>query len=122
MGKGVLIDTDVLINYTRGLTDLPRTATFITEITLYEFVRGTREIERAKKLLEEGFGVIYHDNEVILKACEIWKSLKRDGEIVEDRDLLIAAAAIAKGLPLLTNNVRHFRRFEKFGLRIHGSE
>ena len=103
MGEGVLIDTDVLIDYIR-------------EITLFEFVRGSKDTRKAKELLEEGFRVIFHDNEAILKASEMWKALKESGEIVDDRDLLIAAVGISKKLPLMTRNLKHFKRFEKFGL------
>lgn len=49
MGKGVLVDTDVLIDFVKGHTDLPEEQVFITEITLYEFIRGTQDIPRAKK-------------------------------------------------------------------------
>lgn len=116
MGKGVLIDTDVLIDYVRGFAELPKGPVYITEITLFEFTRGSKDVRRAKELLEEGFKVIFHDNEVILKASELWKVLKESGEMVDDRDLLIAAAGISKNLPLMTRNLRHFKRFEKFGL------
>lgn len=121
MGKRILIDTDVLIDYVNGITELPKGLIFITEVTLYEFVRGCKDVGRGKKLIEEGFKIIFHDNDVILKACEIWKSLKEMGELVDDRDLLIAATAIVKDLPLLTRNVKHFTRFEKFGLKLVNS-
>ncbi|MDI3498165.1 type II toxin-antitoxin system VapC family toxin [Archaeoglobus sp.] len=121
MGKGVLIDTDVLIDYVRGLAELPKGPVYVTEITLFEFIRGSKDVRRAKELLEEGFKVIFHDNEVILKASELWKVLKESGEMVDDRDLLIAAAGISKNLPLMTRNLRHFKRFEKFGLILFDS-
>jgi len=121
MGKRILIDTDVLIDYINGVRELPKGLIFITEVTLYEFVRGCKDVERGKKLIEEGFKVIFHDNDIILKACEIWRNLKEKGELVDDRDLLIAATAIVKNLPLLTKNVKHFKRFEKFGLKLMSS-
>lgn len=116
MGKRILVDTDVLIEYVKGLKELPVSQLFISEITLYEFIRGTREIGEAKKLLEEGFAVIYHNNSIVLKASEIWKYLKRKGMLIDDRDILIGATAISKNLPLLTNNVRHYERLKEFGL------
>jgi predicted nucleic acid-binding protein len=116
VGEGVLIDTDILINYIKGLTELPKGPVFISEITLYEFLRGSRDPARAKRLLEEGFRIIFHDNDVILKASELWRTLKESGEMVEDRDLLIAAVSISKNLPLMTGNLRHFDKFRNFGL------
>ncbi len=118
MGEGVLIDTDILIDYVKGFVELPKVPIFISEITLYEFVRGTKDVKRAKKLLEETFVVVYNNNEILLKAAEIWIALKESDEIVDDRDILIASAAIAKNLPLMTRNLKHFKRLERFGLRL----
>ena len=118
MGKGVLIDTDILIEYVKGKCELPSEQVFITEITLYEFIRGTKDVEKAKRILEESFTVIFHDNETIRKASEIWISLRRSGQIVDDRDILIAAASMSRKLPLLTGNKKHFERLKPFGLEI----
>ncbi len=104
MGKGALVDTDVLIDFVRGFNELPEEQLFITEITLYEFVRGTKNILKAKALVEEGFAVIFHDNAIIQKASEIWVEIKREGKTLDDRDILIGAASAVKGVPLLTNN------------------
>ena len=41
---------------------------------------------------------------------ELRVRLRRQGERIEDRDLLIAAHAIATGSTLVTNNTRHFAR------------
>ena len=121
MGSRVLVDTDYLIDYVRGRVELPEGRWFISEITLYEFTRGTRDPAEAKKLLEEEFTVIYHDNEIIERAAEIWRRLRSAGLPVDDRDLLVAAVAIVKKLPLLTRNTKHFERFKPFGLELHPS-
>ncbi len=65
MGKRILIDTDILIDYVNGVRELPKGLNFITEVTLYEFVRGCKDMKRGKKLIEEGFKVIFHDNDII---------------------------------------------------------
>ncbi len=119
MDEGVLIDTDVLIDFVRGKAKLPEAKVhYISEITLYEFVRGTRDLRRAKALLEETFSVLWVDNDVILTASRLWRGLRERGELVDDRDLIIAATAIAKGVPLKTNNRRHFERFVAEGLKL----
>ncbi len=43
--------------------------------------------------LEEGFIVLFHDGTVIATAAKIWVELKRSGEMLNDRDILIAAIA-----------------------------
>ena len=117
MGEGILVDTDVLIEYSKGLLELPFAPLYITEITLYEFIRGTKDIGEAKKALEEGFIVLFHDNAVIKKASEMWVELKNAGCLLDDRDILIAAVAITNNLRLITKNTKHFKKLEKFGLR-----
>ncbi len=58
------------------------------------------------------------DNDIIIKYVEIYQKLKRKGDILSDSDLLIASTSIAKNLPLLTKNVKHFKRLIKFGLKL----
>jgi len=92
---------------------------YISEITLYEFIRGCKDPKRAKELLEECFSVIFNDNSIIKKASEIWISLKKSGELIDDRNLLIASVAIDKNLKLLTRNIKHYKKLERFGLKFY---
>ncbi len=75
----VLLDTDVLIDVEKGVRELPETENYISVIMLYEFIRGRRDFEKTKELLEEAFTVIPLTNEVLLKATEIWRSLRAGG-------------------------------------------
>lgn len=118
MGEGILIDTDILIDFVKGKQELPNIRVFISEVTLYEFIRGTKDIPEAKSLIEEGFSILYHDNQIIKKASEMWVATKKTGEMIDDRDILIAAAAISKQLPFYTRNVKHYDRLKKFGLNL----
>ena len=56
------------------------------------------------------------DNEVLREASSIWRELRESGKLIDDRDLLIGATAIAKDLPLWTKNEKHFSRLKKRGL------
>jgi len=119
MGERILIDTDILIDYCKEKTELdPKDLHHISEITVYEFIRGTKDIEGAKKMLEESFVVVWLDNRIVTKASEIWRNLKARGESVDDRDLIIAATAITEGLKLLTRNVGHYGRLCEHGLSL----
>ncbi|MBO8182576.1 MAG: type II toxin-antitoxin system VapC family toxin [Archaeoglobus sp.] len=118
MGEGILIDTDVLIDYVKGFIELPSERLFVSEIVLYEFIRGTKDVDEAKKAIEDAFMVIFHNNEIISLSSKIWIELRREGSLLDDRDLLIASTAIVHGLKLLTRNVRHYKRLEKFGLKL----
>ncbi len=118
----LLIDTDILIDVEKGLRKLPEGELYISVITLYEFIRGRKDYKEAKKLLSEIFTVLPLSNKVIVKSTEIWRDLKRKGEPIDDRDILIGATAIAYGLPLLTKNISHFTRLTKYGLKLLTSE
>jgi len=50
---------------------------------MYEFIRGRADFSRAKSLLEELVGVIDLDNKVIIKATEIWRKLRKEGQVMD---------------------------------------
>jgi len=114
----ILIDTDVLIEYVKGNIELRDMDPCISEITLYEFIRGTNSPKEAKDILEESFQVLYIDNNILLRAVDIWRDLKARGLVIDDRDIIIGATAIEHGIKLLTMNRRHFERLTRYGLTL----
>jgi len=120
MGERVLIDTDSLIDYYREKLELnPEDTYHISEITAYELVRGTKDIEETKRMIEESFTIIWLDNRIMIKASQIWRDLKKKGELVEDRDLLIGATAIVGGLRLFTGNAGHYDKLRQYELNFY---
>ena len=115
----ILIDTDILIEYFKKREIEKLVGNSISIITLIEFLRGAKNPKAVKEILEEIFYVINLDNDIIIKYVEIYQELKRRGDILPDSDLLIASTSIAKNLPLLTKNVKHFERLIKFGLKLY---
>jgi predicted nucleic acid-binding protein len=74
------VDTDCLIDYYKGGLELnPEDSHHVSEITVYEFIRGTRNVKEAKKILERSFSIVWLDNEILEKASEIWRSLRASG-------------------------------------------
>lgn len=57
-----------------------------------------------------GFTTLGISEPVIVTFSTIRASLRRQGLLIPDLDLLIAATAITHDLTLLTRNTRHFRR------------
>jgi len=114
----VLVDTDYLIDVEKGRAELPRAQVVISWITLYEFIRGRSDYAEAKSELERALVVAYPTNDVLVKAVEVYRDLKKRGELIDERDLLIAATAIALGIPLKTKNVSHYQRLVKYGLKL----
>ncbi len=56
------------------------------------------------------------DDVVIRQASDIYADLHRQGLLIGDADILIAATALVHNLMLITNNENHFNRIA--GLRI----
>lgn len=84
-------------------------------ITRYEILRGLaakdahRQTERfeAQCALSE---VVPLTDDVVVLAADLYGQLHRGGELISDADLLIAATALRLGVPLVTENRRHFER------------
>ncbi len=89
----------------------------ISVITVIEVVRGVEEAKRqnVKRLLEESFDVIGLENQVILSYCDLYSSLKSDGNLLPDADLLVASSAMAHDLVLKSKD-NDFERLEDYGL------
>ncbi|MHA1608440.1 MAG: PIN domain-containing protein [Candidatus Njordarchaeales archaeon] len=125
MKKEVIVDTSYLIWLLKQqrIDALVREyIPYLVDISLYEYLRGEyyigRDINKAKKYLEKIFNIIHLDNKIILKACEIWGKLAKEGELIPEPDIIIGAACIINNLPLLTLDKENFKRLEKYGLRL----
>jgi len=93
----------------------------INVISYYEILRGLKDLGSEEKLRR--FGDFIQENELVWirketveKAAEIYAYLKKDGNLIEDADILMAAIAIVEDLVLITNNPSHFNRVK--GLRL----
>ncbi len=111
-----VLDTGIIIQM---LKEKRHEQGFISPITLIETLRGIEHSKRTKikELLEESFYLLNLDNEIIEKYCEIYSKLKKEGNLLPDADLLIGATAMAKGIPLETDDV-HFQRLKSLGLEL----
>ncbi len=119
MGEGILIDTDYLIEYVKGRRELPPSPIYyISEVTIYEFIRGTKDVRQAKKMIEEMFSILWVDNEILELSARIWIDLRKRGEILDDRDIVIGSTSIAKEVSLLTLNRKHFEKLKRYGLEL----
>jgi predicted nucleic acid-binding protein len=53
-------------------------------------------------------------------AAELFRNLRKRGVLVSDNDLWIGATALFHGLPLVTENARHFTRMPKLKVIRYG--
>ena len=89
----------------------------INIISYYEILRGLKDLGNEEKLRK--FEEFVQENEFIsigkdavIKAAEIYAYLKKQGNLIEDADILMASIAIVENLVLVTNNIKHFDRIE----------
>ena len=89
----------------------------INIISYYEILRGLKDLGNEEKLKKfEEFvqenEFISIDKDAVIKAAEIYAYLKKQGNLIEDADILMASIAIVENLVLVTNNIKHFERIE----------
>lgn len=123
------LDTDIIIEYFRGNEVIKnKIATLgendslgLTWLTVYEFFKG---ICSSGKYNEEDFLVRIVNASLMLEASyessrtggEIYASLKKSGNLLNDADILIASIVKEHGAVLITNNEYHFKRID--GLKV----
>lgn len=120
-----LLDTDTLSEVMRGkhasLVQKSRQYLQVhghfsfSMMTRYEILRGLKAKRATAKLTAfeqfcEVNQVLPLSDPIIVRAAEIYADLKRQGQLISDADILIAATALTHGLVLVTNNTTHFQR------------
>ena len=122
-----LLDTDVLSNLLKRspsmslitkLAAVPAESQFTSSITLGEVLDGARRrgpqaddllTQIETRLLPE-LPVLPFDTTAARRYGEVRTELERRGTPLGDADLRIAAIALARGLTVVTGNIRHFQR------------
>ncbi len=125
--RGLVIDTNVFIEYLRA-TDKHKTILFslpddaelyISAVTLYELYMGaTTETKKGDILkLTEDINVLPFNDDVAIKAAEIYHELRTANQMIEFRDIFIGATCLIFDLPIKTINRKHFNRIK--GVEFH---
>jgi len=119
---GYLLDTNICILLLRGREPVRQRLQaagpdncFISEITVAELYFGAEKSPNSQQefLRTTGF-VASAQLAPIAPALRVYAQqrwrLQQLGQPLDDFDLLIGATAIANGLTMVTNNIRHFQR------------
>ena len=123
-----LLDTNAWIKVLRG--DEPAVSTRLgrqtpgdigmSSIVLHELYFGAYRSRRVERNLDDihalPFPVAEYGRHDALAAAEVRASLMGSGKMIGHYDVLIAGQALARGLVLVTHNVREFGRVA--GLRV----
>lgn len=118
-----LVDTDIVASYLNGRPDavallrncLPA-GIAISVITFGEVFEGiyygqhpAQHAAVFRRFLH-GVTVLDVDRRVARRFARIRGELRRNGQLIPDADLLIAATALCHDLTIITRNIRHFQR------------
>jgi predicted nucleic acid-binding protein len=91
------------------------TSICITGLTVYELYKGVffignrRREQEVEEFIEQA-EVLQLDADIEKNAGEIYADLRKNGELISDADILIAATVLANDSVLVTNNTDHFKR------------
>lgn len=126
----VLLDTDTLsvimrqhpLAVVRATAYLAVHKKFTFSImTRFEVLRGlnaknaTTQLVTFERLCANSL-ILPLTDEIIVKAASIYAELHRQGTLIGDADILIAATALVYNLTVVTNNENHFRRISQLSV------
>jgi len=128
--KLVLVDTDILSMFFRNDHNVvsyfreylkKHEKINLSIITYYEILSGLKHKDALRQL--RSFLEFTKYNTVLpvtehsaTISSDLYASLRKAGEPIDDIDILIAGIALSKNLALVTHNEKHFKRIE--GLKI----
>jgi len=116
----MVVDTSIFIEFLRKknktetvLFSLPENVQLaISSITLYELLMGATNKSKKEDimLLTEDLLVLPFDRKVAEKSGEIYHQLRKENNMIEFRDIFIAATCLVYQMPVKTLNQKHFKR------------
>jgi predicted nucleic acid-binding protein len=127
--KSYILDSDILIYFLNGkkdvveqITAIPQDNLYITRINYAELFYGAYNTKRIEENLKtiipflDNFTVLEFDKESSEIFAKTKASLKMNGNIIADMDLMIASIALRHNVTLVSNNTKHFKRISKLKL------
>ncbi|MCP4401491.1 MAG: type II toxin-antitoxin system VapC family toxin [bacterium] len=120
--RRVLVDTSIIIEFLRKthkdrslLWKIKTSAEcFMSSISLFELLSGVKtprhreDIHKVTRWIES----VYFDDDVADMAASIFRELKQQNQVIEFRDIFIAATARLYNFPIATLNTDHFTRID----------
>ena len=126
MENSVCIDTDIFIDHLRGKNPgadiyakiITEEIPYTTSITRFELFCGARN-QKEEDIINEcllGFSLLPFDKKSSQEAARIYRDLKKKGQLIGMRDILIAGIALANNLPVATKNKKEFERIKNLNI------
>jgi predicted nucleic acid-binding protein len=79
-------------------------------------LKESLKLKNAVEIFVERFDIVYFTEAASLEYAKIRSDLQKNGVLLDDMDMLIAACCIAEDATLVTNNLKHFSRIKKLKL------
>jgi tRNA(fMet)-specific endonuclease VapC len=123
MVRKVCLDSDVIIGLLKDNLEVKRKIEetdaifYTTPINIFEIWYG-KEKQAGTKEFAERIIVKEITKEIGKNAADMMNILRKEGEIIDVRDIFIASVCIEDNLELFTSNKKHFQRLKKFGLKL----
>ena len=124
--RRVLVDTSVIIDFLRKsnkenswLWQLQETSScYMSVITLFELLSGVKNEQHVRDIttLRKWIISLLMDDEVSETAAMMFRDLKERNQLIEYRDIFIAATAKVHDCLIATINVEHFARIQDLDL------
>ena len=123
-----LLDTDICIFFLKNRFSIQKKITsvginncFISEITIIELMYGAEKSENYKRHANDVSSIQKLFQVIPISTCyEIFIRekcrLQKQGLLIPDFDLLIAATALSNGHCLVSNNEKHLKRVKNIAL------
>lgn len=82
---------------------------YISALTMYELYMGVtiKDKERDVELITENFTILPFTEAVAKKASELYHVLRLSNQMIEFRDIFIAATCLVNELPIVTLNKKN---------------
>ncbi|MEZ4529310.1 MAG: type II toxin-antitoxin system VapC family toxin [Desulfobacterales bacterium] len=119
---GVLTDTSIIIDFLRKKNKRKsalwkireKNECFMSSVTLFELECGAKTEKHSEDIEKicKWIITVPFDSETAEIASLIYQDLKREKQMIEFRDIFIAATAIANNLCVATLNTTHFERIK----------
>ena len=127
--KSYILDSDILIYFLKGrkeviekVINIPEESLYITRINYTELLYGAYNSARVEENLKTiiaflgNFKILEFDKDASEIFAKTKASLKSQGNIIADMDLMIASITLSHQFTLVSNNTKHFQRVEKLDL------
>jgi predicted nucleic acid-binding protein len=121
----MVIDSTIFIQHLRArdrnkteLTLLNTPNVFVSSVTLYELFMGATDFAKWQDVtvVTQNIPILDFNGAIAEESARIFHALKAVGQLIEFRDIFIAATALVHRMPVKNLNKKHFTRIS--GLQV----